>query len=107
VVAVVLVPVLAMPGVGLVFRVLSWRRLSGIWLSWPWLSGAGTLRQAHAVLRAAIRQVRVADGPGRACRLRRLVLAAVVLLPAVLLPTVLLTTVLLAGVACVATSVLG
>ena len=80
----------------------------------PLLAGASgrTLRQADAVLRASVRQVRVADRPDRAGRLcRLLLLAAVVLLAAVLLAAVVLTavlrgTVLLAAVVRVAVSIL-
>jgi hypothetical protein len=90
--ALVLVPVRTILTIGMVlgavFCVLSR-------LSCPYLlagAGGGTLRQADAVLRAAVRQVGVADRPDRAGRL--LVLAAVVLLATILRGTVLLATVL-------------
>jgi len=120
--ALVLVPVrtvLALGGVfGTVFCVVSRPWLYCSLLACPLrtcpvlaVAGArGTLRQADAVLRAAIGQVRIADRPdraGRLCRLcRLLVLAAVVLLATVLLPAVLRGIVLLAAVVRVAVPVL-
>jgi hypothetical protein len=121
--ALVLVPVRTVLALGRVFgtrfRVLSRPGLSCSLLSCSLLAcplrtcpvlavaGGRTLRQADAVLRASIRQVRVADRPDRAGRLcRLLVLAAVVLLATVLLPAVLRGTVLLAVVVRVAAPIL-
>lgn len=116
--ALVLVPVRTVLAigrvVGTVFCVLSRPGLYCSLLScsvraWPVLAVAGgrTLGQADAVLRASVRQVRVADRPDRAGRLcRLLVLAAVVLLATVLLPAVLRGTVLLAAVVRVAVPIL-